>query len=54
MNKFATGLLAGSVVAALGVGYAMNDKKTKKQVMRQGKKIVSKAGHVVDEMTDMF
>lgn len=54
MNKFATGLVAGGIMTALGVTYALNDKKTKRKMIKTGKKAASKAGNMIDDISDMF
>lgn len=52
MNRFTTGLLAGGIVTALGVSYAMNDKRTKRKMIKGSKKMASKAGSMIDDLTD--
>ena len=52
MHRLTTGLLAGSVMTAIGVGYVMSDKKAKRKMMKNGRKMASRAGHMIDDMTD--
>lgn len=52
MQRFATGLIAGGIVAALGVGYAMNDRRARTKMMKRGKKMASKAGHAIGDAID--
>ncbi len=54
MNKFTTGLIAGSLIGFAGLSYAMNDKKTRKRMMSDGKKMAGKAGSLFENITDMF
>lgn len=52
MTKFTTGLLAGGVMAAVGVSYAMNDKRARRKMMRTSKKMAAKAGRIFDDVSD--
>ena len=51
MNKFATGLLAGGIIGAIGVGMAMTDAKTRRRLKKQATR---KANDLIDNVTDMF
>jgi hypothetical protein len=44
MGKFTSGLVAGSVIGLLGLGYAMSDKRTRRRMMRDGKRFANKCG----------
>lgn len=50
MHKFTTGLIAGGLVTALGVSYAFSDKRSRRKMMKSGKKAALKAGHLFDDM----
>lgn len=50
MSRFTTGVLAGSMLAVMGIGYMMKDQKACKKMVRQGKKFVSRAEDMVDDM----
>ncbi len=51
MNKLlTTGIIAGSVIGA-GMMMVAQDKKAQKQVMKTGKKFMSKASDAFDNMT---
>lgn len=52
MTKFTTGLLAGGVMAVVGVSYAMNDKRARRKMMRTSKKMAAKAGRIFDDVSD--
>ena len=51
MKGFATGLLAGSVLGAIGIGMVMTDSRTRKKFK---KKAVKRANDLIDNVTDMF
>lgn len=51
MSKFTTGLLAGGMMAAVGVSYVMNDKKARRKMVRTSKKVANKAGHMLDDVS---
>lgn len=50
MKKFTTGLVAGGIMTALGVSYMMNDKKSRKKMIRNGKKMAVRAEHLFNDM----
>jgi len=50
MNRFATGLIAGSLIGAVGLTCAMTDKKTRKMVTHDGKKMMNKANKMFNKM----
>ena len=54
MNKFATGLLVGGMVGAVGLTYALRDRKTRRKMSKEGRKIIDRANDVIDNITDMF
>jgi len=43
MGKFTSGLIAGSALGAVGLALAMSDKRTRKRLLRDGRRAVSKA-----------
>jgi hypothetical protein len=51
MNKFATGVVTGSIIAAVGLSWMMTEPKTRRRVTRDSKRAIRKAG---DFFTDMF
>ncbi|MCL2352547.1 MAG: YtxH domain-containing protein [Firmicutes bacterium] len=51
MKRFATGLLAGSIIGAIGVGMAMTDAKSRRRMKKQA---VRKANELMDNVHDMF
>jgi len=51
MHKFTAGLLAGGVLGALGLTIAMSDTRTRKRIMREGRRVMHRAGDVIDDVT---
>jgi len=54
VNKFTSGLIAGGLIGAAGLAMVMGDKRQRRQMMRGGRKMMKKAGHMMENMTDMF
>jgi len=54
MHRFATGLLAGSIIGAVGLTIAMGDRRTRKRIVREGKRAMHKAGDVIDDIARKF
>ena len=52
MGRFSTGLITGSVLAAVGVGVLMSDAKTRKRVVKDSRRAVRKAGDFFDGVTE--
>ncbi len=52
MKSFTTGLIAGSIAAAAGMGYLLNDKKTQRKIMKTGKKMAYKAENLMGDIAD--
>ena len=50
-NKFTTGMIAGGILAAIGVGLMMTEPKTRRRAARDSKRAIRKAG---DFISDMF
>ena len=42
MGKFSSGLVAGSAIGALGLIIALSDKRTKRRMLKDGKRVVGK------------
>lgn len=54
MNKMTTaGLITSGLVGAVGIAYAMTDKKMRNKIANDGKKMLDKAGDMVSKM-DVF
>ena len=54
MRGFTVGLLAGGVIGAVGLTYALRDRKTRRRMVKDGKKLAHRANDVIDNITDMF
>ena len=54
MNRFAAGLIAGSIVTALGVGMIIFDKDTKDKITSKGRKAVRRAEDAMDSFTENY
>lgn len=53
--KFTTGMVTGMILGAAGIaGYAMSDRRTRKKVVRGGRRVIEKANGVIDNITDML
>jgi hypothetical protein len=50
-NRFATGLVTGGIIAAVGISYMMTEPKTRKRVVKESKRAMRRAG---DYISDMF
>lgn len=53
MEKLAKGMIIGTLVGAAGLTYAMSDKRTRKRMMRDGRRIMDKAEDMVHRMDIM-
>lgn len=51
MRKFTSGVIAGGLIGALGLGYALSDKKTRKRMIRDGKRVIDKASDAVNNIS---
>ena len=47
MGKFASGLIAGGALGAIGLALALSDKRTRKRMLRDGKKAIGKANDFI-------
>jgi len=46
MGKFSSGLVAGSAIGALGLAIALSDKRTKRKMIKDGKRAI----HAVNKL----
>lgn len=46
--RFSTGLFMGAVMGAAGAGYAMQNRRMKKKIMREGKQLAEKVGDAAE------
>lgn len=54
MRKLTAGLIAGGVLGAIGLGYAMTDKRTKRRILRDTKRAMYKANDLIENVSDIF
>ena len=54
MNRFATGLIAGGIAVAIGIGFVLSDKETKAKISETGRKAVRKAEEAMDEFAENY
>lgn len=50
MHKLTTGLIAGGIIGAIGLTYAMSDKGARKRIIKDSKKVANKANKLMDKM----
>ncbi|MDR1067304.1 MAG: hypothetical protein LBL35_07755 [Clostridiales bacterium] len=49
MNKLAaTSLIASGLLGAAGIAYAVSDKTTRRRMMRDGARVIKRAGRIID------
>jgi hypothetical protein len=51
LGKFTTGLITGGIIGAVGLGYALSDKRTRKRMVRDSKKAMDKANSVIENIS---
>jgi len=54
MHKFTTGLIAGGIIGAAGVAWAMSDNKTRRRMAREGRRAVKRANAMVGSVHRLF
>lgn len=54
MKAFATGFITGGIIGAVGLTYALRDRKTRKKMAKDGRKLMHRANDVIENITDMF
>ena len=50
MGKFTSGLITGGALGAIGLALAMSDKRTRKRMLKDGRKAISKANDFIHHM----
>ena len=48
--RFASGFVAGSALGALGLAFAMSDKRTRKRMLKDGRKAMGKANNFIHKI----
>ena len=54
MNRFTGGLIAGGLLGAAGVAWAMSDGRTRRRMVRNGRHAVRKANTMFENVHDLF
>ncbi|WP_250227412.1 hypothetical protein [Anaeropeptidivorans aminofermentans] len=54
MNRFARGIIAGSLMGLAAAAIGMSDKKSRRNAMRSGKNALKKAEDLMEDVRDMF
>ena len=54
MGPFTTGMLAGGIIAAVGVGMMMSCSKTRRKIEKGRRRAMRKTEDIVDGITDLF
>ena len=47
MGKFTSGLITGGALGAIGLAIAMSDKRTRKKMIKDGRKAMNKANSFI-------
>ena len=54
MNRFATGVLAGSILGAIGMNMLMSDGKTRRRMIRGQRSAMRKTEDLLNGVSDIF
>jgi len=54
MTRFATGILTGGVLGAIGMGWLMSDGKTRRRIMRNHRRATRKTEDLINGVSDIF
>ncbi len=54
MGRFMSGIVLGSVVGAIGLTYAMSDKRMRKHMVRDSRRMINRASRAITHMSDML
>lgn len=54
MNKFTAGVLAGGVIGAIGLTYAFSDRRARRRVARDSRRMIHRANNILENITDKF
>ena len=50
MGKFASGLITGGALGAIGLAIAVSDRRTRKKMLKDGRKAMHKANNFMNHM----
>jgi len=54
MNRFASGVLAGGILAAVGVGMLMSDGRTRRRMIRGHRNAMRKTEDLINGVSELF
>jgi len=54
MGRFAAGFVAGGLLSAVGLTVVVSDRRTRKRIMREGRRMAHRAGDMLDGVTKRF
>jgi len=54
MNRFTSGVLAGGVLAAVGVSWLMSDNKTRRRMIKGHRRAMRKTEDLLNGVSDIF
>ena len=54
MNRFATGVLTGGILAAAGMSWLMSDNKTRRRMIRGQRRAMRKTEDLLNGVSDIF
>ena len=54
MNRFASGILAGSIIGAISMGLLMSDNKTRRRMVRGHRRAMRKTEDLLNGVSDIF
>lgn len=54
MNKFATGIVVGSLIGAAATMATNMDNKSRRRMRKKGKRMMNRAEEVIDNIMDMM
>lgn len=54
MNRFTTGMMIGSLIGAASVMMADTNKRERKKMLKNGKKVIKRAGNMMDDIIGIY
>ena len=54
MTRFASGIIAGGIIGAVGMSWLMSDNKTRRRMVRGHRRAMRKADDIISGVSDIF
>jgi hypothetical protein len=54
VNRFSAGLITGGIIGAIGLSYALSDKRARRKISRGSKRVMDKANGLIGNIADKF